>query len=87
VFRVAAFRFDGSVKTSSSLLDCRVNHSMVKFVTCRHNALTQLANVFDSLLLDFFMHHRPDSVVHWTQIRTVGCPPCGWNKVWCLGFQ
>jgi len=41
VFKVAAFRFDASVKMISPLLDCRVNHSLVKFVPCRHNALTQ----------------------------------------------
>jgi len=41
VFKVAAFRFDGSVNTSSPLLGCRVNHSLVKFAPCRHNALTQ----------------------------------------------
>jgi len=41
VFKVAAFHFDASVKTSSPLLDCRVNHSLVKFIPCRHNALTQ----------------------------------------------
>jgi len=40
VFKVAAFRFEASVKTSLSLLDCRVNHSLVKFVPCRHDALT-----------------------------------------------
>jgi len=28
-----------SVKTSLLLLDCRVSHSLVKFVTCRHNAV------------------------------------------------
>jgi len=32
VFKVAVFRFDASVKTSSPLLDCRVNHSLVEFV-------------------------------------------------------
>jgi len=37
MFKVAAFCFDRSVKTSSPLLDCRVNHSLlVKFVPCRH---------------------------------------------------
>jgi len=41
VFKVAAFRFDASVKTSSPMLDFRVNHSLVKFVPCRHNALAQ----------------------------------------------
>jgi len=41
VFKVSAFRFDASVQTSSPLLDCRVNHSLVKFVPCRHDALTQ----------------------------------------------
>jgi len=38
---VCAFCFDASVKLSSPLLDCRVNHSLVKFVPCRHDALTQ----------------------------------------------
>jgi len=38
VFKVAAFHFDTSVNTSSPLL---VNHSLVKFVPCSHNALTQ----------------------------------------------
>jgi len=44
VFKVAALRFDASVKASSSMLDFRVNHSLespVKFVPCRHNALAQ----------------------------------------------
>jgi len=36
VFKVAAFHFDASVKTSSPLLDCLVNHSLVKFISCRH---------------------------------------------------
>jgi len=42
VFKVAAFRRDASAKTSSPLLDCRVNHSLVKFVQCRHDGLAQL---------------------------------------------
>ena len=58
------FRFDASVKTSSPLLDCRVNQWLVKFVRCIHIALTQLADVFDSMSADFFLHHRPDCVVH-----------------------
>jgi len=41
VFKVADFRFDASVKTSSPLLDCHVNHLLVKFVPCRYDALTQ----------------------------------------------
>jgi len=41
LFKVVTFRFEASVKTSSPLLDlCRVNHSLVKFVPCRHDALT-----------------------------------------------
>jgi len=82
VFKVAVFRFDASLKTSSSLLDCRVNHgrSLVKFVPCRHNALMQLANVLDSMLVDPFLHHRPDCVVHWTQVRTVQWPQYGRNE-------
>jgi len=35
VFKVEAFRFDASVKTSSPLLDCRVNHWLVTFIPCR----------------------------------------------------
>ena len=40
MFKISAFRLEASVKTSSPLLDCRVNHgrSLVKFVPCRHNA-------------------------------------------------
>jgi len=56
VFKVAAFHCDTSVKMSSPLLNCRVNHSLVKFVPCRHNAPTQLANVFDSMMVDPFLH-------------------------------
>ena len=41
MFKVAGFRLDTRVKMSSALPDCRVNHSLVKFVPCRHNALTQ----------------------------------------------
>jgi len=41
VFKVAAFRLDASVKTSSPLLNCCVNHSLAKFIPCRRNALTQ----------------------------------------------
>jgi len=41
VFKVTAFRFDASVKTSSPLLNLSVSHSLVKFVPCRHNAFTQ----------------------------------------------
>jgi len=40
VFKVAAFGIDASVKMSSPLLNCSVNHSLVKFVPCRCNALT-----------------------------------------------
>jgi len=40
VFKVAAFGLDASVKMSSPLLNCRVNHSLVMFIPCRHNALT-----------------------------------------------
>jgi len=36
VFKVAAFGFDASMKPSSPLLDWRVNHSLVKFVSYRH---------------------------------------------------
>jgi len=57
VFKVAAFRLDASAKTSSPLPDCRVNHSLVKFVPCRHNALMQLVNVFDSMFVHLFLHH------------------------------
>jgi len=45
VFKVVAFCLDASVKMSSPLLHCRVNHSLVKFVPCRHNALTQKVKV------------------------------------------
>jgi len=38
VFNVAAIGLDASVKMSSPLLKCRVNHSMVKFDPYRHNA-------------------------------------------------
>jgi len=41
VFKVAAFCLPANVKTSLPLLDCHVNHSLVKFVPCRHNALKQ----------------------------------------------
>ena len=41
VFKVAAVGLDTSVKMSSPLLNCRVNHSLVKFGPCRHNTLTQ----------------------------------------------
>ena len=41
VFTVTTFHFDASVKTSSPVLDCRVSYSLVKFVPCRHDALTQ----------------------------------------------
>jgi len=41
VFTVATFHSDATVKTSSPLLDCHVNHSLVKFIPCRHDALTQ----------------------------------------------
>jgi len=39
---VSAFGLGTSVKIISPLLDCHtcVNHSLVKFVPCRHNALT-----------------------------------------------
>jgi len=40
VSKVDAFHFEASVKTSSPLLDCCVNHSLIKFVPCKHNALT-----------------------------------------------
>jgi len=42
VFKVAAFDLDARVKTSLTLFDCPVSHSLVKFVPCRHSALTQL---------------------------------------------
>ena len=38
---------------------------------CRHNALTQLANIIDSMLIDLFLHYRPDFIVHRIQVRTV----------------
>jgi len=37
VFKVAAVGLDASVKMSSPLLKCLVNHSLVKFSSCRHN--------------------------------------------------
>jgi len=39
LIKAAAFHFDTSVKTSSPLLNCCVNHLLVKSVPCRHNAL------------------------------------------------
>ena len=41
MFKVAAFGLDASVMMSLPLLECRADHSLVKFVPCRHNALTQ----------------------------------------------
>jgi len=41
VLKVAAFRFDASVKTSLALLDCRVNHLLVKFISYGRDALMQ----------------------------------------------
>jgi len=41
VFKVAAFTFEASMKMSSPLLDCHVNHLLVKFVPSRHDALMQ----------------------------------------------
>jgi len=41
VFKIAVFGLDASVKMSSPLLDCHANHSLVKFVPCGHNAVTQ----------------------------------------------
>jgi len=52
VFKVAAFWFDATVKTSSPLPDCRVNHMLVKLIPRRHNVLTQHANVIDAMLVD-----------------------------------
>jgi len=65
------FKVDASVKTSSPLPDWRVNHSLVKFVPCRHNALLQLTNVFDSTLVDIILRHGPHCIVQWTQVCTV----------------
>jgi len=36
VFKVVAFHLDASMKTSLPLLECRVNHSLVRFIPCRH---------------------------------------------------
>jgi len=40
VFIVTTCYLNVSVKTSSPLPDCRVNHFLVNFFPCRHNALT-----------------------------------------------
>jgi len=41
VFKVVTFGLDASVKMGLPLLNCRANHSLVKFVPSRYNALTQ----------------------------------------------
>ena len=37
--------------------------------TTTHADTTPLANIFGSMSLDNFLHHRPHYVVHWTQVR------------------
>jgi len=57
VFKVAEFCLDASVKMSSPLPDCRVNHTLVKLIPRRHNVLTQVIKVIDAMLLDVSLHH------------------------------
>jgi len=64
VFKVAAFCLDASAKTSLPLHDCLVNHTLVKLIPCRYNALTQFVNVIDATLIHLFLHHRPDFIVY-----------------------
>jgi len=50
-------------------------------------AFTQLLNVFDSMLVDLFLHHRPDSVVYWTQLGLLGAHRAGGMKSGVSAFS
>jgi len=49
VFKVAAFRFEASTKrTSPLLIDSRVNHWLVKFVSCRNESTIHSRSSYNS---------------------------------------
>jgi len=80
--RLAAFHFDASVKTSSPLLDCRVNHSLVKFIPCRQCTHATRQRLWSDVA-------RPFLASPTTLCSPLDSSPdcCGRNEVWSLGFQ
>ena len=81
-FYAATFCLDARVQTSLPLPVGRVNHSLVKAVPCRHNALMQLANIFG--LIDLSVHHRSHCVVHWTRDSSPDCLVASMWAEWSL---
>ena len=88
VFKVAALcLMQGWKWVQNCLPNCHVNHTLVKLVPCRHNALAQLISVIDAMLADLFLHHWTDITVYRIQVQTVRWPEPGRSKVQHCGFQ
>ena len=64
------FLFNISLESRAPLSDGIINDQLVQLVPRFNNALMQLADISNFLLIYSLLHYTPDFIVNWIKVRT-----------------
>ena len=79
ILKMPALCLDACSQTTSPLLHCAFNNSVIKCRPLLHKSLSQMCNITYACLVHPFLQHTPDFVINWIEVRTVGWPLQRWE--------
>ena len=72
ILKKPALCLDACSQTTSPLLHCEFNNSVIKCRPLLDQSLSQMLNITYACLVHPFLHQTPDFVINWIEVRTVG---------------
>jgi len=87
VFKVTTFCMDTCFQSLSPLINCIVDHALLKSSPCRNKMLPQLVHIADWYSIYALLQHAPDAVIYQVEVRTVGWPHVRSDELRCLTAQ
>ena len=87
MFKMPVISLNTCSKVISPFIDCTINNALIKTITFLHKSLFEMVNIEYAGLINTCLKDAPYFVIDWIEIRAIGGPKSGWNKIWSFSWK